>query len=78
MMSVSAPLRTRLLDVLEAIAETAGLAAVDGRAAEAVELLSHLLSVYSIPMAHYLEAVGEAGLGKAVARVRLLCRPFEE
>lgn len=78
MMSVSAPLRTRLLDILEAIAETAGLAPAEGRAAEAVELLSHLLSVYSIPMAHYLEAVGEAGLGKAVARVRLLCRPFDE
>jgi hypothetical protein len=78
LVSVGAQMKTRLLDILEAIAETAALAPADGRAAAAVELLSHLLSVYSIPMARYLEAAGDGALAKGVERIRLLCKPFEE
>ena len=76
--SVPDAVKTRLQDILEAIAETELLASADRRASEAVDLLSHLLSVYGIPMRQYLQSVGEPSLGKAVGRVRLLCKPFDE
>jgi hypothetical protein len=68
----------RLVDVLEAVAEAAALAPADARASEAVALLEHLLSLYEISLPRYLEALGapHEALGKALARVRLTCRPF--
>ncbi|MEW5737797.1 MAG: VWA domain-containing protein [Myxococcota bacterium] len=74
----SAKLTARLVDVLEAVAEAASLAPPDARAAEAVTLLTHLLGVYELTHQQYLSALGttDEGLQKALARVRLICRPF--
>ncbi|MEW6430758.1 MAG: vWA domain-containing protein [Myxococcota bacterium] len=68
----------RVVDILEAVAEAAALASADMRAAEAVTLLNHLLGVYELTPARYLEAVGaqDEALARALARVRLTCRPF--
>lgn len=73
-----AKLVERLKDVLEAVAEAASLASADVRAAEAVALLTHLLTVYELTPGRYLEAVGapDEGLARALERVRLICRPF--
>lgn len=75
---VADALRRRLLDILEAIAETATLAPAERRAAEAVVLLQHLLGVYAVPVPRYLAALGHPSLVEAVERVRLLCGPFAE
>jgi hypothetical protein len=66
------------VDVLEAVAEAAALAPPDARPAEAVTLLTHLLDVYELAPARYLEAIGtpDEALERALARVRLICRPF--
>lgn len=68
----------RLVDILEAVAEAASLAPPDVRAAEAVTLLNHLMGIYELTPARYLEAVGtpDEALERALARVRLTCRPF--
>jgi len=68
----------RLVDILDAVAEAASLAPADGRAGEAVALLTHLLSVYELTPQRYLEALGanDEALRRALARVRLTCRPF--
>ncbi len=65
----------RVVDVLEAIAEAVSLAPSEGRRAEAVTLLTHLLQVYGMPLPKYLEwvQVPEVRLQKAVARIRLVC-----
>ncbi|MDP3152455.1 MAG: vWA domain-containing protein [Archangium sp.] len=65
----------RVVDVLEAIAEAVSLAPTEGRRAEAVTLLTHLLQVYGMPLPKYLEwvQVPEVRLQKAVARIRLVC-----
>lgn len=68
----------RLADILEAAAEAASLAPIDGRSGEAVALLIHLLGVYDIAPQRYLEAIGGdlPALIAARKRVRLICRPF--
>ncbi|MHB8879154.1 MAG: vWA domain-containing protein [Myxococcaceae bacterium] len=68
----------RITDLLEAIAEAASLAPADARAAEALGLLTHLLALYGWSHPRYLEAIspGDAAIKAAIARVRLLCRPF--
>ncbi|MCC6336371.1 MAG: VWA domain-containing protein [Myxococcales bacterium] len=73
-----ARLLARLVDVLEAVAEAASLAPAELRAAEAVTLLTHLLGVYELTPQQYLAAVGtpDEGLSRALARVRLTCKPF--
>ncbi len=65
----------RVIDVLEAIAEAVSLAPADGRRAEAVTLLTHLLHVFGLPLPKYLEWVQfpEPKLRKALARIRLVC-----
>jgi hypothetical protein len=69
------PQLERLRDLLQAVAEAVALAPADLRRGEAVTLLLHLLSVYGIPVARYLEWVQLAGptLEKAIARIRLVC-----
>ncbi|MDP2272078.1 MAG: vWA domain-containing protein [Archangium sp.] len=73
--AVAPPQLPRVVDVLEAIAEAVSLAPTEGRRAEAVTLLTHLLQVYGMPLPKYLEwvQVPEARLQKAVARIRLVC-----
>jgi hypothetical protein len=68
----------RLLDILDAVGDAASLASADARAGECVALLTHLLELYQVPMAAYLEAIGGGNprLTDAVARIRLLGRPF--
>jgi Mg-chelatase subunit ChlD len=73
----SPALRARLLDVLDAIAEAAPLASFDTRPLEAVDLLVHLLTLYNVQLPRYLEVVGDEQVHAAIARVRLVCRPFE-
>lgn len=70
---------TRIVDVYEAIAETAGLTPVENRAGEAVILLNHLLGLYGVSLPKYLEAVGagDPALIDGRTRIRLLCRPFD-
>lgn len=65
----------RIVDIVEAVAETSGLAPADGRRGEAITLLLHLLQLYSIPMARYVDWVRtpDARLQKAVARLRAVC-----
>jgi Mg-chelatase subunit ChlD len=72
------PQTQRVTDILEAVAEAAVLAPIDARSAEAVALLTHLLSLYGIAAPKYLETVGAdvPVLVSALKRVRLLCRPF--
>lgn len=75
------PLVKRLLDILEAVGETASLAPADTRTAECVAILNHLLELYQVPVGAYLEALGAAGpagaeLQKAVGRIRLVGKPF--
>lgn len=69
----------RLVDVYDAIAETAGFAAAEQRPTEAVTLLTHLLSIYGVSLPKYLEALGSAdeALTAGRNRIRLLCRPFD-
>jgi Mg-chelatase subunit ChlD len=74
---VAAAVRTRVVDVLEAIAEAAPLASLDARPTEAVELLSHLLQVYSLGLPRYLEALGDEAVFTAAAKVRAVCKPFD-
>ncbi len=73
--AVAPPQLPRVVDVLEAIAEAVSLAPTEGRRAEAVTLLTHLLQVYGMPLPKYLEwvQVPEVRLQKAVARIRLVC-----
>ncbi len=65
----------RVIDVLEAVAEAVSLAPADGRRAEAVTLLTHLLQLYGITFPKYLEwvLVPDSKLQKALARIRLVC-----
>ncbi len=74
---VAAPVRARLVDVLEAIAEAAPLASLDARPTEAVELVTHLLQVYALTVPRYLEALGDEAVFGAARRVRAVCRPFD-
>lgn len=69
------PQLPRVVDVLEAIAEAVSLAPADGRRGEAATLLIHLLQLYGLPLAKYLEwaTVPEPQLQKAIARIRLVC-----
>ncbi|HEY0092966.1 MAG TPA: vWA domain-containing protein, partial [Archangium sp.] len=69
----------RVADILDAIVEAAALAPADRRPTEGLFLLQHLLGVYQIPPARYLAAlaVGGSEVHGRLARVRLLCRPFE-
>jgi uncharacterized protein with von Willebrand factor type A (vWA) domain len=71
----SPPQLGRIVEVLDAVGEAVSLAPAEGRRAEAVTLLTHLLQVYGMPLAHYLEGVSVAdpALQKAVARLRLVC-----
>ncbi len=73
--AVAPPQLPRVVDVLEAIAEAVSLAPTEGRRAEAVTLLTHLLQVYGMPLPKYLDwvQVPEVRLQKAVARIRLVC-----
>ena len=73
-----AALVQRLLDVLEAVGEAASLAPAEARAGECVALLTHLLSLYQVPLPAYLEALGAdvPRLREQLERVRLLGRPF--
>lgn len=68
-------LAQRLTDIVNAVAEAAGLAPAEGRRAESVTLLLHLLGVYGVPMAKYLEHAGapDTHLQKAIAALRLVC-----
>ena len=73
---VAAPAQLgRVIDIVEAVAETSGLAPADGRRGEAITLLLHLLQLYSIPVARYVDWVRtpDARLHKAVARLRAVC-----
>jgi hypothetical protein len=74
----SAKTVARLVDVLEAVGEAASLAPFEERAAEAVTLLTHVLGVYELTHQQYLSALGtrDEALARALARVRLTCRPF--
>ena len=65
----------RLVDVLDAVAEAVSLAPAESRRAEAVTLLTHLLQLYGLTLPRYLEwvQVNDAGLKKAVARIRFVC-----
>jgi hypothetical protein len=74
--SPSPALEARLGDLLDAIAEAAALAPAEQRPSEAVALLTHLLRVYGLAPARYLEVVGEPELHDRVARLRLICRPL--
>ncbi len=73
-----APDAPRIADLLDAVAEASSLAPIEGRASEAVVLLTHLLSVYGLSAQRYLETVGAEfpPLVQALKRVRVLCRPF--
>jgi len=68
----------RVADILGALVEAASLAPADKRATESVVLLQHLLGVYGLTPARYLAALSTGGpsVKEALARVRLLCRPF--
>ncbi|MBJ6763860.1 VWA domain-containing protein [Myxococcaceae bacterium JPH2] len=68
----------RVRDILEALAEAASLAPADQRATESVVLLQHLLTVYGLSSGRYLTVLSAGGqpVAEALARVRLLCRPF--
>lgn len=70
--------QARVVDILEALAETASLAPAERRATESLVLLQHLLGVYGLTPARYLStlAVGGKTVRDALERVRLLCRPF--
>lgn len=73
---VPAPaLLPRFIDIVEAVAEAVGLAPADGRRAESVTLLLHLLNVYAIPLPGYLSGVRtpDERLHNAIARIRLVC-----
>lgn len=65
----------RITDIVEAVAEASGLAPAEGRRAEAITLLLHLLGLYSIPVARYVDWVRspDERLQKAVARLRAVC-----
>jgi hypothetical protein len=65
----------RVADILDAVAETASLAAPEERPQEAVSLLLHLLLTYQLSVAAYLETLHpkSATLVTLVNRVRLLC-----
>jgi hypothetical protein len=67
-----------VVDILDALSEAASLAPADRRATESLVLLQHLLGVYGLTPARYLAtlAVGGKTVQDALARVRLLCRPF--
>ncbi len=69
----------RVADILDAIVEAAALAPAERRPTEGLFLLQHLLGVYQIPPARYLAALATGGsaVHERLARVRLLCRPFE-
>lgn len=69
----------RVADILDAIVEAAALAPAERRPTEGLFLLQHLLGVYQIPPARYLAALSLGGseVHERLARVRLLCRPFE-
>ena len=71
--------RARVADILDAIVEAAALAPAERRPTEGLFLLQHLLGVYQIPPARYLAALATGGseVHERLARVRLLCRPFE-
>jgi Mg-chelatase subunit ChlD len=68
----------RVVDILGAVVETASLAPADRRGSESVVLLQHLLSVYGLTPARYLDALSTGGrpVQEALERLRLLCRPF--
>jgi hypothetical protein len=68
----------RLGDILDAVAEAASLAPMDGRSHEAVVLLMHLLELYRISLADYGTALGvkDAKVNAALERVRLVCLPY--
>ncbi|MFO0597397.1 MAG: vWA domain-containing protein [Myxococcaceae bacterium] len=69
------PQLPKVIDLLDAVADTVALAPAEHRRAEAVQLLVHLLSVYGLALPRYLEWVqlAEPKLEKAIARLRLLC-----
>ncbi len=73
-----ADVQARVTDILDALAEAASLAPADRRANESLALLQHLLGVYGLTPARYLGALAVGGktVQDALARVRLLCRPF--
>jgi len=64
-------------DALEAIVEAAALAPFDGRAAEAVALLEHLVQQRGLTMSLHLTRHAHPGprTAEALRRIRLLCRP---
>ncbi|MBL9038791.1 MAG: VWA domain-containing protein [Archangium sp.] len=68
----------RVTGMIDAVAEAAALAPLEHRAAEAVTLLTHLLTVYGVAVANYLQAQGapDDALRRARERVRVLCRPL--
>ncbi|PTL75881.1 vWA domain-containing protein [Vitiosangium sp. GDMCC 1.1324] len=69
----------RVADILDAIVEASALASADRRATESLSLLQHLLGVYQLTPGRYLAALAAGGseVHERLARVRLLCRPFE-
>ena len=77
--TILAELKQRLTDLYGAIAEAAALASPEVRAGEAVMLLNHLLALYGLTVARYLEAVGAQNEELTAARthLRLVCRPFD-
>jgi hypothetical protein len=64
-------------DALEALVEAAALAPFEGRAAEAVALLEHLVAQRGLPMSVHLTRHARPGprTAEALRRIRLLCRP---
>jgi hypothetical protein len=65
------------VDALEALVEASGLAPFEGRAAEAVVLLEHLVAQRGLPMSVHLTRHARPGprTAEALRRIRLLCRP---
>ncbi len=67
-----------LAELLEAICEACALAPPEQRATESTVLLHHLLGLYQVPLADYLERVTTPppGVRLQLQRLRRVCRPF--
>ncbi len=67
-----------LAELLEAICEACSLAPPEQRATESTVLLHHLLGLYRVPLADYLQRVTAPppGARLQLQRLRRVCRPF--
>ena len=69
-----AELEARAADLMDAVAEAASLAPLDGRTGEAVVLLHHLLQAYTLPVAEFQRALaGEGRVVQSLATLRRVC-----